>query len=435
MTISNPPEKHWQTILALVFSALGIVYFVLQAFGIGIVWLISLFDTQTNMAVNIPNSLLVWASLLSALLLVPTLWLSINHLRGKPAPVWLDGRKPWVRKGLLATLLLWPAAIGLGWLIAGQPGWAVFILGPFNILAAGIPVIWVYSLAQRKLVSGPIERKWRIFGFSLTVTPFMIIAAELIALLAVGLLVLSLILILVSMNPTLEQTLTDIGNQLSTGQGPEIDVQMLAPYLKQPLIIFGLLAVMSGIIPLIEELIKPIALWSLAGKDLTDQEGFTAGLLCGAGFALLENLLYFMNVSTAEDWLFIVIGRAGTGVLHMFGSALMGWGLVRVWRDGKGLFLGLMTVLAVGFHGLWNGLAVLAGLGPELAFELAPTFGQRILFYLPLILLFIGQVIILILINRHFRKGEPSSKIQTMIPPNDLAPFNSLPQENPLRDH
>ena len=79
---------------------------------------------------------------------------------------------------------------------------------------------------------------------------------------------------------------------------------------------------------------------ALAGKGLTDQEGFVAGLLCGAGFALLENLLYFMNVGTAEEWLFMVIGRAGTGVLHMFGSALMGWGLARTWREGKGGFPG-----------------------------------------------------------------------------------------------
>ncbi len=49
--------------------------------------------------------------------------------------------------------------------------------------------------------------------------------------------------------------------------------------------IFGVLAVISGIVPLIEEILKPIALWSLVGKDLTDQEGFVAGLLSGAGFA------------------------------------------------------------------------------------------------------------------------------------------------------
>jgi len=426
MTLTNPPEKRWQTILAFVLSALGIVYFVLQAFGIGIIWLISMFDTQTDMAVKIPNSLLVWASFLSALLLVPILWLSINHLRGKPAPVWLDGRKPWVKKGLLATILIWPAAIALGWLVAGQPGLAVYILGPFNILVAGIPVIWVYFLAQRKLVPGAIDRKWRIFGFSLTVTPVLIILAEVFVLALVGLVVMVLVILLASINPALQQSLTDIMDQLSSGPGIEIDIQTLESYLKQPVVIFGLLAVVSGIIPLIEEILKPIALWSLAGKNLTDQEGFVAGLLSGAGFALLENLLYFTNVVTAEDWLFMVIGRAGTGVLHMFGSALMGWGLARVWRSGKWPFLALMTVLAVSFHGLWNGLAILGGLGPELTFGAAASLGQRILFYLPLILLLILQTTALILINRHFRKGKTTSGNLPLTPSDELGIPNLL---------
>jgi RsiW-degrading membrane proteinase PrsW (M82 family) len=430
MTLTESPGKRWQTILALVLSALGIVYFVIQAFGISVIWLISLFDTQTDLAVNIPNSLLVWASLLSALLLVPILWLSINRLRGKPAPAWLDGRQPWARKGLLATLLIWPVAIGLGWLIAGQPGLAVYILGPFNILVAGIPVIWVYFLAQGKLVPGGIERKWRVFGFSLTATPVLIVVTELIALAAVGLVVFVLVLLLTSINPALEQTLTDIMDQLSSGQGMEIDLQFLESYLKQPVVIFGLLAVMSGIIPLIEEILKPIALWALAGKGLTDREGFVAGLLCGAGFALLENLLYFMNVTTAEDWLFMVIGRAGTGVLHMFGSALMGWGLARTWREGKGAFLALMTVLAVGFHGLWNALAILGGLGPELAYGTTSTLGQRILFYLPLIGLLILQIMALLLINRHFRKEKAASESPSLAPSDELEIPNSSSQIN-----
>jgi len=434
MALTESPEKRWQTILALVLSALGIVYFVIQAFGVGIIWLISLFDTQTDMAVNIPNSLLVWASLLSAMLLVPILWLSINRLRGKPAPAWLDGRRPWIRKGLLATLLIWPVAIGLGWWVAGQPEWATFILGLFNILAAGIPVIWVYYLAQRKLVPGAIERKWQIFGFSLTATPILIVATELIVLAAVGLTAFAVVLFLISINPALEQTLTDIVDQLSSGQGMEVDLQILESYLKQPLVIFGLLAVMSGIIPLIEEILKPIALWALAGKGLTDQEGFVAGLLCGAGFALLENLLYFMNVGTAEEWLFMVIGRAGTGVLHMFGSALMGWGLARTWREGKGAFLALMTVLAVSFHGLWNGLAILGGLGPELVYGSTSTLGQRILFYLPLFGLLILQITTLFLINRYFRKAKTASDNPSLTPSDELDIPNSNSQENLKED-
>ena len=55
--MTDSPEKRWQTILALILSALGILYFLLQAFGIGIYWLVSLFDSQTGTVENISNNL------------------------------------------------------------------------------------------------------------------------------------------------------------------------------------------------------------------------------------------------------------------------------------------------------------------------------------------------------------------------------------------
>ncbi|MBG0770515.1 MAG: PrsW family intramembrane metalloprotease [Anaerolineaceae bacterium] len=408
--MTDSPEKRWQTILALILSALGILYFLLQAFGIGIFWLVSLFDTQTGTIENVSNSLLVWASLLSALLLIPTLWLSINRLRDKPAPVWLDGHKPWIRTLILVSVLVWPAVIALGWLIAGNPGLAVFILGPVNILVAVIPVVSAYFLAQRKLSAGSIDRKWRIFGFSLTITPFLIIILEGIALLAVGVLIFALLVVLASVFPTFAQTLTDLSDQLANIRATGLTDEMLNELLTHPMVIFGLLAAISGLVPMIEEILKPIALWSLLGRNLTDQEGFVAGLLSGAGFALMENLLYFTNVATSQDWLTMAIGRAGTGVLHMFGSGLVGWGLARAWRKGKWPFLGLMLVLAITTHGVWNALAMAGGVAPELVFGSDVTVGQQILFYLPLLFLLLLQVLILYLINRHFQKTQSASE-------------------------
>lgn len=404
--MTHSPEKRWQTILALVLSALGILYFLLQALGIGIFWFISLFDTQTGTLGNISNSLLVWASILSALLLVPSLWLSINQLRGKPAPAWLDGHQPWIKWLMLASILIWPVVIMLGWLISGKPGLAVFILGPVNILVAMIPVVWAYFLAQRKLAAGSMVRKWRIFGFSLTITPVLIVITEAIVLILAGLLVLLLITVLGSIFPAFEQILADLADQLAYMQAKGFSQDEINTILSQPLVIFGVLAVISGIVPLIEELLKPIALWGLVGRDLSDQEGFVAGLLTGAGFALMENLLYFTNVITSEEWLTMAIGRAGTGVLHMFGAGLVGWGLARAWRKGKWPFLALMLVLAVLTHGLWNALALFAGLGSELFVGADSSFGQQLLYYLPLLFLLLVQILVLFLINRRFQKVQ-----------------------------
>ena len=420
MTTPHPPEKRWQTILALILSALGIIYFLVQVWGGGMLWLVNLIDPQTGVAENVPNGLLVWASLLSALLLVPVFWLSFNRLAGKPAPALLDGQRPHVRVILRVSLLVWPLVLALGWLVAGRPGLAVWLLGPINILAAGIPVVWIYALAQRRLEAGPIERKWRIFGFSLTVSPVVIVLAEVLALAVLGIAALVLALVLASLNPSFSQELETLVQQISASQDVEVILQLLEPYLMRPVVIFGALAVLSGIIPLIEEILKPLALWGLAGRDLTDQEGFVAGLLSGAGFALLENLLYFTNILTAEGWLFMVIGRAGTGVLHMFSSGLVGWALARAWRSGKWPFLGGMTLLAVAFHGLWNAFALLGGLGPSLVYGTNPTLGQQLLFYLPLILLFLIEVSALVLINRHFRKDQSLSGSTDLLEAGDL---------------
>ena len=427
MTTPHPPEKRWQTILALILSALGIIYFLVQVWGGGMLWLVNLIDPQTGVAENIPNGLLVWASLLSALLLVPVFWLSFNRLAGKPAPALLDGQRPHVRVILRVSLLAWPLVLALGWLVAGRPGLAVWLLGPINILAAGIPVVWIYALAQRRLEAGPIERKWRIFGFSLTVSPVVIVLAEVLALAVLGIAALVLALVLASLNPSFSQELETLVQQISASQDVEVILQLLEPYLMRPVVIFGALAVLSGIIPLIEEILKPLALWGLAGRDLTDQEGFVAGLLSGAGFALLENLLYFTNILTAEGWLFMVIGRAGTGVLHMFSSGLVGWALARAWRSGKWPFLGGMTLLAVAFHGLWNAFALLGGLGPSLVYGTNPTLGQQLLFYLPLILLFLIEVSALVLINRHFRKDQSLSGSADLLESGDLElPVSSV---------
>lgn len=413
MAVTHAPEKSWKTILTLAFSALGIIYFLIQALGIGVLWLISLLDPQTGMAENVSNSLLVWSSLLAGVLLVPVLLQSIYQLRGRGLPTWLDTIRPAYGKFALWVILAWPLAILSGWFVAGRPNVAVFLLGLFNILVAGIPVLWIFTLSQRKLDAGSQTRKWRIFGFSLTVTPLIITLTEILALIVFGLIAGLWMIYRAGTNPALERDLNYLVTQFSNVQDLEIILQLLQPYLMRPTVIFSLLAVMSGIIPLIEEILKPLAIWSLAGRNLTDREGFVAGLLCGAGFALTENMLYFTGVFYAQDWIFMVIARAGTGVLHMLGSGLVGMGLARIWRSGKWAFMALMTVSAVVFHGVWNALAIGAGIAPLMIYGSDPTLGQQFLFYIPLILWLVVGSIVLASINKRLQKQqqEGSSKL------------------------
>jgi RsiW-degrading membrane proteinase PrsW (M82 family) len=398
----QPAGKKWQIIVTLVISALGILYFIGQALVLGMALLLSLFQPQTGFSQNLPLGIVLWFSVLSAVLLLPILLISYFQLRGHSLPHWLDTSRPVFSKISNWIIIIWPVVVAIGWVISKQPEIAAYLIGPVNVLTAGIPVLWIYHKAQYKLDGGPQIRKWRIFGFSLTVMPVIVIIAELIAIIVLALLVLLYFQVI---NPQFGQDVMQILDLLrENGENLDAIMQDLEPYLRQPLVIFSAFSVVAGIIPVIEELIKPLALWSLAGRKLSPQEGFVGGLLCGAGFALMENVLYFANVMTSGDWIVMAVGRAGTGILHMLASGLVGLGLARAWRDRKWKSLVFSTLGAIVLHGLWNALALASGFLPLILEIEETTIWQDILFNAPLILLMVLSAVGICVINRKLRK-------------------------------
>jgi len=412
------PRKDWRNLVALGISALGILYFLVQAISLSALLLIGIFNSQIDAGENTLIGLMVWYSIVLFVLLIPVFLFSLYDYREKPIPAWLDTRQPKVKKRLLWSILFLPVIMVIGWIVVGQPTLSVFILGFINVLVAGIPVLWMSTVAQWQLEGGSQARKWRIFGFSLTIMPVLVIFIEILVILLMAVFGGLWIVYRSSINPQLESEFMFIVNQLSLSMG-DLDrtSQLLEPYILQPSVIFWGFAIFSGIIPLIEEIIKPIALWSLAGRNISPEEGFVGGLLCGAGFALMENLLYLRIVVSAEEWLIMSIGRTGTVALHMLASGLVGWGLVKTWREGKWLPLIMTTVGSFLLHGIWNAMALLSGVIPLVKGNLEVTPKQTLFYNLPLILLFFTTLISIFLINRYFRKGtiEHISKTQTSI--------------------
>jgi len=408
--------KDWRTVLTLVVAGLGISYFIVQALSLGGVWLTSFFDNQQDLNQTISLGLLIWSSILAGLLLLPVFLLSLYRLRGKDVPEWLDTSRTVYQKAARWLILVWPVFVLLGWVVAGRPMMASFLLGPINLMVAGIPILWIYNGSRYQLEGGPQIRQWRIFGFSLTILPLIIIIVELIALLIFGGILALWFSYRTSMDPALEIQLTALIDQLRQGgQDMETILELLRPYLLQPVIIFWALAIFGGIVPIIEEALKPLALWGLAGQEISPQEGFVGGLLCGAGFALTENILYFTTAIVAEDWLFMAIGRAGTGVLHMLASGMVGWGLAKAWRDKKWFFQALLTLGAFIFHGLWNALALATSIGSIYLAGTTTTVWQDLLLNLPVLLLLVVSAFVMFQINRHFRthSGAVSDEVNS----------------------
>ena len=408
------PGKDWPTLLTLAVSALGILFFIVQTISLGLFWLISILDPAAGLPESVPLGLLFWTSILGGLLLIPLLLLSIYKIQGKAIPGWLDIHNPTLAKALRWVILIWPVVVLLGWLITSWERLAVLFLGPINVLVAGLPILWVYQAAQRGLSGGSQMRKWRIFGFSITLLPVVVILVELLALALLGGAGIVWLGIRVYGDPMLEQQISQLSDQVMLfGQDFDAIIQFLEPILLQPSAIFIAVAIFGGIIPIVEEVIKPAALWTLAGSKITPQEGFVGGLLCGAGFALMENVFYFTTVLMAEEWIFMAIGRAGTGVLHMLASGLVGWGLAAAWSKGKWALLALTTLGAFILHGLWNALALVSGVVPLLILDAEPTPGQMLLSYAPVIVLLLISIAGLILINRHLRQDVQESTPET----------------------
>jgi len=345
---------HWPSVLQLGFSLLGIS----SLWGLSIVLIVAgiihLLTPSQAPTGRVPFFLLGMSGILIGLILVPSAVYAMLHLLGRqptrflPAPHWLRPSK---------LIFILPLVLLAGWWVSQQGALGELILPFFHILAIGIPVLWLAYLAVRDLPMGSAQRAWGALGSGSVLSPSLILLVELGVLLG-GVVALS---VWISGNSNALSELTTLAQRLEqaqqVGSSPELLVHVLSPYLSDARVIFAAFAFGAVIVPLIEEALKPLGVWFLAGSHLTPAEGFTAGALCGAGYALLESLLLSSN--GGAEWVSLSFSRIGTGVIHILTSGLTGWALASAWAEGRYLRLGAAYLGAVLIHGFWNGLTVL----------------------------------------------------------------------------
>jgi hypothetical protein len=404
---------HWPSALQFAFSLIAAFLSISSGVGLaglGFVQIVSATGpAQENLTIFVGAA----SAFLTGAMLLPSAWYSLLRLIGRP--VTGPSRLGWLSDHplpLFLALILLFLTLFAGNLIANNPHIDWLLLPPLQLLAVGLPLYIFFSLGSWKLSAGPLQRSWGIFSAGLVLGPVIILVLEVLA--GVGFVLLGILY--VTLQPDLQRQMLQLAGQINAaGNSPEAILKILEPYIFNPVVILALFVFISGIVPLIEELFKPIGAWFVAGSHLTSTQGFAAGLLSGTGYALFENLALS---NTGSDWTFTLIGRIGTGLLHITTAGLTGWALITAINERRYLRLGAIYLVSVVIHGFWNALALLSAasqLDQAVPSSLSSRFGYLAQISQWATIAIVGMVVVIFLILLGMNRGLRRSAKQELI--------------------
>jgi hypothetical protein len=298
---------------------------------------------------------LAWVAAVFGLAALPSLYLAGRRLLN---PDRIQHPTPGHLKLASLALLAWPLVLAAGYAVQQADG-PVWLFVPLHALATILPLWWLVEFCARGLVGGTAQRRWGALNFGLFFSNPLAIFLELLG----GVALVIALSVFLAGNPQILAQFQNLRDQILALQNDPAALQELyAPFLGDPTILLLILLAVAGLIPLLEELLKPLAVWAMGGRKITPSEGFVLGAVAGAAFALQETLLVAVNADAAT-WLTVIIGRTGTAVLHISTTALMGRAIAEVLGGKGGLRLAGSYLLVVGMHALWNTFSVLSGFG------------------------------------------------------------------------
>jgi hypothetical protein len=258
--------------------------------------------------------------------------------------------RPW--RAWIVAAAVFPIALAVG-ALAFEAGILPGLLGPVaHLLAAGAPVLFVTSIVLQRGALLSARRRWGHFLTGLWVTPPLSLALELISLVPAVLLIAGGL----SISPEGLESLRAFVFSETTSEAEAIE--LARQLLSQPVVIMVLIGFLSGVVPLIEEALKTMAVWPLLVRPISASQAFLGGALGGAGYAMFESLFL---PQPGEDWLITMLARTGTPLIHAFNTGIVSLGLAEAIRRRRWIRLPLLYGAAVAIHGLWNFFAV--GLG------------------------------------------------------------------------
>ncbi len=347
-------KTDWMSILQLVFSLFVFLFFL----GSAVLTARIRVGLGPAMAPELQETML-WAYtvalFLLALVCLPSVISSMSALSGGDPPRWLSAPMPalnWLPVVLFVITLVIRLVI-----LPEEPTQGLLPAG-LTALAVVLPALWFLRLGAGSQWGKNPKRNSGLLTFSLSFTTYFILILEAVLFFAVVVGVLAAL----GRDPQMMEALENLLPLLQGANlAPEELVELLAPLLSTPPIFISILLLVALVIPMIEEAFKTLGVWLLKGRGISPAEGFVAGMVSGAGFALVEGLLNSaaMASSTSTDWLGFVIGRLGGTLLHIFNGGMLGWAMANVWQGKKPAKVVGTYFLTVLLHGIWNGVAIL----------------------------------------------------------------------------
>ena len=253
--------------------------------------------------------------------------------------------------------------LGLGILVLENNISTEFLFPPLFILGAALSVFAVLAWAYHKM-GFPITWRQASLAFVSGSTLSIIVT------LMLGSLLTYVIYTLVSPFWYLAEEIAYLG----WGAPGFIERIFASPFI----IVFLVVTALEAPIP--EEFAKALGIPIFGrGRIQNERQAFAIGLASGAGFAILENMLYEGMYAQYYGWGWggITLLRSIGTVLHPIGTGIIALGWFRMKEGGGVGKLFKAYLLSVGLHTLWNGgfepllyltgLEYFAGEGPSLS--------------------------------------------------------------------
>jgi hypothetical protein len=234
----------------LLFTSVGVLALLVAA----LIGSVTLIKTMNGGQIEVRQMTLIAVALFEALLLLGAAYVSLLKVLRKPAA---DAESFFTIKGwqIAACLALAAMAIWMGSLILENAPVNWLLLPLLTLPAVFLPIVVLFGLGSRGISLGPRWRAWNVLGISMTLVPLLTLILEAMAILFV----LGLVVVYISSQPALLAQVERLSTQIYTiGQDPEALLQLVAPLLLRPGIMVISLVFFSVLVPMMEELVKPL---------------------------------------------------------------------------------------------------------------------------------------------------------------------------------